>query len=281
MFAKLLKHEWRATAGVQAALCAAIVSLGALGMANVSALIRNGEELSDLAGVSMGLGVVFIYLALVICTAASGVLLMVRYYRSRFTDQGYLTFTLPVNVHQNFLAAFVNNLVWTVLTGVCVVLAFVLIGIAVTNAIGPEAFQEVKETFSFLLGDVDEQVWQVVKPLIPGYVIQMLVGWLYAIILPMTCLTVGATLAKKHKILAAIGIYYLISMATSMLQNALTMTMSEEVFYDLELSLENGPAAAQELLQQILLTTLPVQLVLLVGCYILSTQIMKKRLNLN
>lgn len=281
MFAKLLKHEWRATAGVQAALCAAIVSLGALGMANVSALIRNGEELSDLAGVSMSLGFVFIYLALVICAAASGVLLMVRYYQSRFTDQGYLTFTLPVNVHQNFLAAFVNNLIWTVLTGICVVLAFVLVGIAVTNAIGPEALQEVKQTFAFILGDVDEEIWEIVKPLIPGYVIQALVSWLYAIILPMTCLTVGATMAKKHKILAAIGIYYLISMATSMLQNALTMTMSEEVFYDVELSLENGAAAAQDLLQQILLTTLPVQLVLLVGCYILSTQIMKKRLNLN
>lgn len=281
MFAKLLKHEWRATAAPQAGLCAAIVSLGILAMANISALIRQAEELSDLAGLSLGISLMFIYLAVVICAAASGILLIVRFYRSRFTDQGYLTFTLPVSVHQNFLSSFVNMLIWNVLTGLSLILAFALMGVAVYNAMGVDIFTDLRQELAYLFGDELQEIKSAFLPLLPGYLLQIAVSGVYSIVVAMTCLTVGATLAKKHKILAAIGIYYLISMATSMLQNTLTVSLTAKMD-ELLLSASNtGVEAITKMLQQLLLTTLPLQLIMIAGCYILSTQLMKKKLNLN
>ena len=88
MFAKLLKHEWRATVGGQGGLCAAILSLGALSAACVAILLTNSGELNDLTVGSLTLSVAFINLAIILCAAAAGILLLVRFYRSRFTDQG-------------------------------------------------------------------------------------------------------------------------------------------------------------------------------------------------
>lgn len=281
MFAKLLKHEWRATVGPQAGLCAAIISMGILGMANISALIRQGEHMSDLAGISLGLSLMFIYLALVICAAASGILLVIRFYQSRFTDQGYLTFTLPVNAHQNFLAAFVNTLIWSVLTGLSVILAFVLMGIAGFNALGADTISQFKQEFEFLLGDAFQETTSAFLPVLPGYAVQVAVAGVYSIVVAMTCLTVGATLAKKHKILAAIGIYYLISMATSMLQNTLMVSLTEKMDELLFSNPNVGVEAVTEMLKQLLAASLPLQIAMIAGCYILSTQLMKKKLNLN
>lgn len=281
MFAKLLKHEWRATAGTQAALCAAIISMGILAMASLSALIRRADELNELATVSLTLSLMFIFLAIVICAAASSILLMVRFYQSRFTDQGYLTFTLPVNVHQNFLSSFVNTLIWTFLVGLSTCAAFSLVGLAVYNAIGLEELSVLWEEISYFYGDAFEEIGDALFSIIPVYGLQLLVSQIYSIVVAMTCLTVGATLAKKHKILAAIGVYYLVSMATSMLQNTLTVTLSEQYTDLIDPYYSSYSQILEESSRQILLASLPLQIVMIAGCYILSTQMMKKKLNLN
>lgn len=278
MFAKLLKHEWRATAPSMGGLCAAILSLGVLGMVTLTALIRRAEELNELAAGSMALSMVFIYLAIVICVAASGILLMIRFYKSRFTDQGYLTFTLPVSVHQNFLSAFINQLLWTVLVSIATCVAFGLMGVAVYNAVGADAFAEVKEELKYIYDETIGQAEQTLASVLPGYILQLAVSFVYSTVVAMTCLTVGATIAKKHKILAAIGVYYFISMATGMIQNSLTMSITLRM----EEMLEGSPLQImEEASRQLLMVTIPMQILVIVGCYFLSTTLMKKKLNLN
>lgn len=278
MFGKLMKHEWRATVMAQGGLCAAILSLGLLGAVNVAIIYKKAEQISNLAMGSLSLSLLFINLAILLCAAASGILLLVRFYKSRFTDQGYLTFTLPVTVHQNFLSAFLNMLRWQVLVFVALVLAYGFMALGIYLAIGRETFREFYEPLRLLFAEEMNDVLQSMAMLVPAYVLQLIVGVVYNTMIALTCLTLGATLAKKHKILAAIGVYYLISTATGMVGNALTMSVTlrlEEVLQGTEVE------ALRQVMQQLLTVTLPLQLLVIGLCYVLATTFMKKKLNLN
>ena len=134
MFAKLLKHEWRSTVGGPGGLCAAILSLGALSAACVTILFTNAGKLNDLTVGSLTLSLLFINLAIILCAVAAGILLLVRFYRSRFTDQGYLTFTLPVKTHQILGATWLNMLIWTVISAVVVMICTAMMVFTATSA---------------------------------------------------------------------------------------------------------------------------------------------------
>ena len=271
MFAKLLKHEWRSTVGGQGGLCAACVTI----------LFTNAGKLNDLTVGSLTLSLLFINLAIILCAVAAGILLLVRFYRSRFTDQGYLTFTLPVTVHQNFWSAFVNMLIWQVLVFLAVIVAYGASVVAAYFTVGDQFVADFSDYFEYMryfYGEELENLRQLVLDLVPVYLLEIGMSTVYNIVLALTCLTLGATLAKKRKILAAIGVYYLISTVSGMVGNALTMSVSlklEEVIQG------TNPAAVGQVLTQMLTITLPLQLVMIAVCYLLATTFMKKKLNLN
>ena len=118
MFAKLLKHEWRSTREMLGILC--LISLGAslLGgltmcyLFYVSSHDGGGSEALKILSV---LFMIAAMIALAVVGAAAVLVYMGRFYKSRFTDEGYLTFTLPVNTHQNLLASLVNTAIGMVL----------------------------------------------------------------------------------------------------------------------------------------------------------------------
>ena len=99
--------------------------------------------------------------------------------------------------------------------------------------------------------------------------LQMVVSLHSAPAIAMTCITVGAVLAKKHKILTAFGVYYGLSALMGMISTTFTFLASAVV-------LGNG--------QGLLLAGNGIQMLLqlgaAVGGYFLSTHLMKHKLNL-
>ena len=97
MFAKLLKHELRNSSGLLTVLNLSGLGAAILGGVILRATVIYGERIHELALLSIIGTLFFIVLGMIGCYVASIVMLLVRYYKSKFTDQGYLTFTLPVN----------------------------------------------------------------------------------------------------------------------------------------------------------------------------------------
>lgn len=287
MFAKLLKHEWRATAGTLG-----ILSLAALGVSLVAGgalycLSHFEEELTGVAIAGLGLSMVFLFLALVIYPVAVQIIQLVRFYKSRFTDEGYLTFTLPVNSHQIFLSTFLNMLIWSVLASLVLIVSFgiiLLIGVP---------WDEVHEALGMLQqGDISA-IWEEIYSFygfkmdgtyIVIQVLQILVSGLYGIVMMLTCITVGAVVAKKHKIIAAFVAYYAISFLTGMIGNILSVgTSIDNMDYYLSSALGSASDSMQAMYQmaiQNMSLTIAWEIVLIVGGYFLSTYLMKKKLNL-
>lgn len=274
MFAKLLKYEWKSTAGTLGILSLAALGVGVLGavvvrlMFQMDSVITDDGESTGLILAALGAILVFLILALVAYVFASEILLLVRFYKNKFTDEGYLTFTLPVNSHQIFLSSWLNILAWTVITFAVVVISVliaILFGAGGENLVYWDFFSDagaaIREAMAL---STDEKVMLLLSLLLA------IVGLLYTPVLIMTCVTVGATIAKKHKILVAFGIYYGVNMVIGIATSVINVAYMMAEFAVMETVSVNGTYISQIILQ----------IALGVGGYFLSTYLMRRKLNL-
>lgn len=212
MFAKLLKHEWKATWGILG-----VLSLCALGASVVGALMirmlqtQAGEEYSDPFQSIMVMMLMAIILGLVVYYFGANLVLYHRFYKNKFTDEGYLTFTLPAKSWEILLASMVNIIIWMVIIAVVLGLG-ILIMLGIGLAEYWEEIWDLEMTIFEGLDDIMDMTAQFVSSAISG---------ISNIAVLLCCITIGATIAKKHKILAAIGIYYGVSVLKNMVSSVL------------------------------------------------------------
>ena len=285
MFSKLLKHEWKANWGLMSILALAAIGMALVGTIALRVLVNYGDMISEsesflvllLFPLGMLVGVSFIGLA--IYAAAVSFVMMFRFYKNKFTDEGYLTFTLPVNTHQIFLSSALNMLIWWVIgivLSVILLICMILFGTANDGLINMDIIRALQNTEGFwaLMGEIYGQI------LGDSYGIlglaTLVVTPIYSVVLWMTCITLGAVVAKKHKILAAIGISYGASIALNIISSVVSVLPS--------LILIGNPNPGEVEMQAYFTLSSIMQLLILVGVtvggYFLSTHLMKHKLNL-
>lgn len=218
MFAKLLKQEFRATRGILGLLCAAALGGALLGGGSLRYLIGASQN-SDDATASVVLFALLLtasILFLAACCVIMVAVLIGRFYRSRFTDEGYLTFTLPVNGHQILLSSLVSSVVNTL-----VMVAAVLLSLILMLFLGLSGMEEFRKEFPLALraffqtlGENFRLTYLSTTLLSLLCLIAGLAGEASVIMLSVT---LGSLKAKKHKILAAVGFCYLFHTVMSIL----------------------------------------------------------------
>ena len=281
MFAKLLKHEWRATRGVIGLLCVIILIAGLTigGVANYmfhmdqdgpTVVLDENEqamyaepELSEFTEVVCVLLIVAGVMAVAVCAAASIFVVIWRFYKSRFTDEGYLTFTLPVNSHQLLLSSILNSIFGVLLVMLAcfaaVGLAFALVFLAFPQDI---IWADVWVRWE----SVRQQLWESFVKNADQFALAAfsgITGAVSQLLSLMLAVTIGSLIAKKHKILAAVGVYYGISLVQSF---ALTFS--------------NLAVASEENILRLFSATSITSLVIGVGGYFLMHYLADKKLNL-
>lgn len=241
MFAKLLKHEWRSTRGVIGMLCVIILVCGLTigGIANflMPYAVASGDviqveetaiyveetnvadQISPYVYIACMLLFMTAFAAVAICCAASVFVVIWRFYKSRFGDEGYLTFTLPVNHHQLLLSSILNSVIGIVLVflaaAAAVVLSCILLLMGFPMDFWPEAAAAVGRAFGTLMESMEGNwaiFWEIAGT--------MLLSGLHQIVVLMLSVTIGAMIAKKYKLLAAVGAYYLIGLVQVIVQMA-------------------------------------------------------------
>ena len=93
----------------------------------------------------------------------------------------------------------------------------------------------------------------------------------YALILPMACITAGAVLAKKHKILASFGVYYGVNFMVGIITSVVSVVPTL-------LIMSRGDTEGLYLVSMAI--QLVISLALTIGAYCFTIQVMKKKLNL-
>ncbi|MGM9603661.1 MAG: hypothetical protein ACI3XG_01205 [Faecousia sp.] len=270
MFTKLLKHEWRATRGMLGILCLICLGASLLGGLTMRYLMWASTVQDMQQNVIIVLNISAM-VAAIVAVALAGVaalfLLIGRFYRSRFTDEGYLTFTLPVSTHQNLLSSMVNSAIGMVIMffAICAAIGiWLMIGFSAVEGF----YEALWEFFPRLWAELSMEFGQL-KGHVALFLGNVLCSGICEMVVLMLSVTIGSIIAKKHKILAAVGVYYGINVAISIVNGVI---MSKQVIADY-----SG--------EQIFLTTQSVSMLLMaaisVAGYFLMYWLMDRKLNLN
>ena len=223
MFTKLLKYEFRAQRKLLS-----ILSLSALGAGIIGGLMMwliTGSDViygsftteNDFAAAmlisfstTLMLGAIFAIIAYIV---AVYILLLYRFYKHHFSDEGYLTFTLPATTHQILLSSILNIIIWSFICIVVAILAYIMLFAPIIHM----AMQEIQQMQGFM-PDISYNIFPDLGAgqLVLG-IFYMIATSLYSLILPLLSITLGALVAKKHKILASFGIYYGLSAVLSVI----------------------------------------------------------------
>ena len=225
MFTKLLKHEWRATRGMLGTLCLVCLGASLLGGGTMRYLIgATFQEAQHDAIVVLNVLAMVAAMIVVAVAGVAGLFLYIgRFYKSRFTDEGYLTFTLPVNTHQNLLSSMINSAIGMVIVFFVICAALVLwLMIGFSGIL--DSYKTVWEKFPELWAGL-KHAWSTIPwKYVWMFLLNIVTGSVCELVVLMLSVTIGSILAKKHKILAAVGVYYGIHVALSMV-TSFTMAM--------------------------------------------------------
>lgn len=224
MLRKLLKYDMQAVWRVWWLLLVILPPLSLISGVLTSAVGQIPDD-SDLIFVDLFLGL-FLYLdyfVLIGVIILTEILIFARFYKHFYTDEGYLTFTLPVKRSTLFLSKTLNAMIWNVLNAALLLLSFGLFSLFLPKE-APNSFVlslsiTVREIWE-LLGSFFSELggWSVIY-LILGLLILALSA-LFSINLMHLCITVGSVLVSRGKLILSIGIYY---GATSALSSVVTL----------------------------------------------------------
>ena len=89
------------------------------------------------------------------------VLMLKRFYSSFFTDEGYLTFTLPVSVDCHLMTKIVSMLIWSFFSGIVTILSYLIIGggIEIGYGVISDIADQAREVLSEL-GEILSLIWR-------------------------------------------------------------------------------------------------------------------------
>lgn len=290
MFRKVLKYDFRAVGRLWWILALALTWISVLGAIALRSIISfTSMDMSRYTILTevMLIGAIIFLFASFIAICASGLLsqLLVyyRFYRNFYTDEGYLTFTLPVSRKTLLLSKTVNAFIWTVLSGALIIFC---ISIFIFIAPSTEYASRFYDSFFrvFLWGGITF-LWDNLGAWLIVYVIEGILilsaYTLFSISLIHFCITTGAIVAKKYKLLAGIGIYYVANMAVSIAWQII-MLFGSAVFGGIyDEFLRNSSAAVQNgyTALVLLITFVGVSALALVA-YTLTQQKLERKLNL-
>ena len=251
MFTKLLKHEFRNTSRSLGLFSIAVLLVGVFGFI-MSLIINSNEDIpnNETFNILLMPIVTLAVLSFAAYIFSSAIILYKQFYTSKFTDEGYLTFTLPVTTHQILLSSILNVVIWSIITLVVLATSIILMA-APSIAAEISNIPSISPIFKF-----DFDILEFMKSIS---------SILYALILPFLSITLGALWAKKKKLGAAFCIGYGINMIVSYITNVLQI---------LEHTIDSPYAIIYPIIQILVL------LLNGIGGYFLMHYLIDKKLNL-
>ena len=211
MFKKLLKHDFKAIYKNALPLSIAALACSVIGGISIN-ILNHSSNIHSVFKAMLGLSSLLSALVIVAAILGFQILIYAHFYKNLFTDEGYLTFTLPVKRFSILLSKTLNALIWTTISGVVAVVLVLICMIFAGETVGVvELFKSFAKIFAFR--SFLEGFWIMVY-ILEGILICMAISAMQ-INLIQFCIAFGSTLAKKHKVLASFGIYYVVNAATS------------------------------------------------------------------
>ena len=289
MLGKLIKYEFVATSrffaiAYPALIFMAILNRVFLAISGDSIGIRENNfwfELFTILSVTLYIGIIFAVLA------GTTILMMQRFYKNMFGDEGYLMHTLPVEPWQHITSKLLVSAVWSFASFLATILSIFIL------AYGVIPMDELREFWVEF-----KQVFQVIGLNSTSFWIQIAVMMLYSLFIYMLPLYAAITIGqfwRKHRILGAVlaylGINTVSQMVSGIIVQILGLYWSQKNFGGVSnsISLYNfnfGPDDVLAGLQfdkyfnSLMISSMLCSILISAGLFVLTNYLLKRKLDL-
>ncbi len=237
MLGKLMKHDFRALSRtlfplqigiLGGGLVATLLSALSIRMSDASWAAEHGSSLFKalIMGISISTAIL-IGVAIMASMFVTLILICYHFYRSFLSDEGYLTFTLPVSTSKLLWSKLFTGMFWVLINGVVVMVALLIysvFGTTTNSLVNMDVLQGFRYFFTDLLPQAKD--FMNVPLVIAEAVVLGIVGLAAQLLQLYFAIIVGGQVAKKHRILAAIGMYLLINMGVGIVSSTFLSVVS-------------------------------------------------------
>ena len=214
MLKKLLKYDWKSVSGLLLILHGILLVYTLIGRIGIAfGLSKYGDTLTgsvaEAYGIVSGIYILIYVFFIMAIMVVTGVYLAARFHKNLFSDEGYLTHTLPVSPAKIMWSKILVSWAWIVIDAVFVVASIMMLVLFKQTF---EPFKNVVcEFFSILAGAYGMQN-QVFMILLILTVLAQFFGCYTMLVLFSMCL---GSLFKTHKILGAVVSFFGINIILS------------------------------------------------------------------
>lgn len=196
MLKNLLKYDFKAVLKywwIAALSCFALSFVGG----GCITILNTDRELPGLVYPLTIIGLILVIISFVVFSVLSVIFVYVRFYKNFFTDEGYLTFTLPVKRSQLLNAKLIMSVGTMLLTGVvCMINALIIICIGFSDVIFSRNFWEEFRTMIDTI--VNEVGFYLVIYSVETLVI-ILLSVIFSTLFIFCCITFASIITKKQR----------------------------------------------------------------------------------
>lgn len=282
MLGKIVKYEFKDTSkicGLILLVIAVMTLIGALGLILPVKFMSDGRRLNN--DLSSGLWIMMLTMTMILYVimlmgVTYGMMIYqgVHFYKTMYSDEGYLTQTLPVTKHQLLIGKTLVAGIWYLLVMICIGISVVLLVLSLAVALNEglpssseimEFRREAREVFSIM----DFRVAHVVI----SAILAVLVTPFSTMLTIFGALTIGQ-LSSKYKALMGILAYFGVMIVNMILSNIMQFIFSfGSLFGEAVISGNASVAGSYD-------SAIVVGLIMGVSMYFISHYILTKRLNM-
>ena len=279
MLRKLIKYDFKALSRYLIVIHAMLLITAVLGrLLFVGRIMSDPGRLSNAGAIATIIGII-IYVILFM-TAVFGTMLMIAicFYKNLYSDEGYLTHTLPVTRGQLLISKTVSGSVWMLLDMMMVILSLFILVLT----------RPVLDSFS---SSWDELLSAMGFPASTGYgkillafAVLFIVSAVGNVVLIYVSITIGQ-LFSNHRVLGAVVVYFVINTIVSIICSIAGTVYSMSSFIhaadESSFVMMVNDGVIYQMYARLFLFSLVLEIILAIGAYTVTYLLMQKKLNLN
>ncbi len=284
MLGKLIKYEWK---GLRFPLMIMMIVLAGTMILTCGVILTINPKLDETLAwysvMALMLSVFLYYFGIIGCTLGTTLIVVVRFYKTCYTDQGYLTHTLPVTPHQLLNSKILTAIFTQLLMIFAIILSiFIILQVGIHHVfsfIPDYSYAELRHEFSIVFADILDSFEDEFGLRLGLYIAYLLfyciVGVISNVITLFGCVSLGQLYAK-HRIVGAIAAYFLLQFVMMIIGYITAIPMYTRMLAGTYYDNATVFGIMSPTMNMSLLTTV----LLAVAMYFVNLHMMTKKLNL-
>ncbi len=279
MLGKLIKHEWLSTWKVPTALCIYLGVFTILGC--VSFLSPMWESDNVIIELIAMLSVILYILSLFAITITVFVYFVVRFYRNMYTNEGYLTHSLPVRPWEHIFSKGLIFFIWMVITVIALTASIMLLLLTALSTVDGQTIYMIWDSFKHEVAPELSAMWQELFGMSFGVYILVIItsciiSCVYAIMMIYLSISIGQ-LFNKHKLMASFVAYAVINCIMQLIASLLQLPIYKILLADTI----TVNTAVPNMFRYMIFSSLALSMVVAVIYAFATEYITRKKLNLD